>query len=193
MIGVQLFGCINCYILNNVFLNNSFTGIFIFNSNNNIISGNIILNNTIGILFLASIFNMISRNSFENNVYNLFLVISSCNLIQYNNFKYQKKISNILSGDSDNKYMGNFWNKPRLLPIIIWGFKTNRFGFIPFLPSLDVDWRPAKKPNDIDSTENRWAEFEIVIPRTRASNLQYLRLLEQYPLLKQFLQRLTFL
>ena len=61
---------------------------------------------------------------------------------------------NIFSMSSDNKWIGNFWNRPRLLPVIIWDvifrLPLRRFK----LSSIDIDWRPAKKPNYLDIIYN---------------------------------------
>ncbi len=147
IIGVQLLDSFNCFILDNVFSSNSFLGgIFLGNSNNNTISGNTILDNELGAWLVSSRYNTISENSFENNI---FFINSSCNNISCNNFKYShylRRYKGIFSFDSDNKWNGNFWNRPRLLPVLIWGFKITP---LRMRRSLDIDWRPAREPYDI--------------------------------------------
>ncbi len=149
IIGVQLLDSLNCFILDNVFSNTFLGGIFLGNSNNNTISGNTISDNELGAFLVSSRYNTISENSFENNGANIFIIKSSCNNISCNNFKYRFYfyIFNIFSLDSDNKWNGNFWNRPRLLPVLIWGFKTTLL--LRMRRSLDIDWRPALKPYDI--------------------------------------------
>jgi len=154
IIGVQLLDSLNCFILDNVFSSNIFLGgIFLGNSNNNTISGNTILDNELGVWLVSSRYNTISENSFENNGANIFIINSSCNNISCNNFKYRFYfyIFNIFSLDSDNKWNGNFWNRPRLLPVLIWGFKTTPL--LRMRRSLDIDWRPALRPYDIDGED----------------------------------------
>ena len=149
IIGVQLLDSLNCFILDNVFSNTFLGGIFLRNSNNNTISGNAILDNALGAWLASSRYNTISENSFENNGAIIFIINSSCNNISCNNFKYQFYfgIFNIFSLDSYNKWNGNFWNRPRLLPVLIWGFKTTPL--LRLRRSLDIDWRPAREPYDI--------------------------------------------
>ena len=149
IIGVQLLDSLNCFILDNVFSNTFLGGIFLGNSNNNTISGNAILDNALGAWLASSRYNTISENSFENNGATIFIINSSCNNISCNNFKYQFYfgIFNIFSLDSYNKWNGNFWNRPRLLPVLIWGFKTTP---LRMRHSLDIDWNPAQEPYDIE-------------------------------------------
>jgi hypothetical protein len=99
--------------------------------------------------------NKISNNYFENNILSICFLNSTDNQITYNNFYYQMNLNrNIFSMSSDNEWIGNFWNRPRLLPVIIWDvifrLPLRRFK----LSSLDIDWRPAKKPNDLDIVYN---------------------------------------
>jgi len=154
IIGVQILDSINCSVLGNVFSNNYLGGIALENSNNNTILSNIILNGGLGAMLCISGYNLISGNSFENNEINLLFFNSSCNHISYNNIRFGfsyalRRLKSILSIDSDNKWIGNFWNRPRLLPVLIWGFKTNSFTWFTKWYSFDVDWRPALKPYDI--------------------------------------------
>ena len=150
--GIQLINCVDCYILDNMLIYNAFFGgLYLFNSNNNTISGNIISNNLIGAYLAYSRFNNISGNSFENEVANIGLESSSNNIFSSNNFKYSHRSENIFTIDSDNKWYGNFWDRSRILPVIIWGFKIIRFFKFTFLiPSVDIDWNPASEPYDIE-------------------------------------------
>ena len=151
IIGIQLLDSINCFILGNVLSKNYFGGISLGNSNNNTIAGNIIFNGGLGVFLIASRYNTISGNSFENNGINIIIFNASYNHILHNNFRYShysRRIKSIFSIDSDNKWIGNFWNRPRLLPVLILGFKTiSSPGSM--WRSLDIDWRPALRPYDI--------------------------------------------
>ncbi len=154
--GVQLLDSINCFIVSNVFSNNYLGGISLLNSSNNTISGNIILNGGFGAMLFVSEYNLISGNSFENNEINILFFNTSCNHISNNNFKYShylRKLKSIFSFDSDNKWTGNFWNRPRLPPVLIWGFKTISSPWSMWR-SLDVDWRPALRPYDVDGEDS---------------------------------------
>lgn len=154
-IGLQLFETENCLISDNIFSNLGWAGLLAF-SNNNIISGNIFSNNIVGLLFGGCEGNKVSKNSFENNEIGLGFGWSSGNLISNNNFKYLYPFNkNIFSIESKNTWNGNYWNRGRLLPVLIWNFKIihlRRPRIIPTSP--DIDWRPARRLNDIDSFDN---------------------------------------
>ena len=163
IIGVQLLDSFNCFILDNVFSNTFLGGIFLGISNNNTISGNTILDNELGAWLVSSRYNTISENSFENTGGNIFFINSSCNNISCNNFKYShylRRYKGIFSFDSDNKWNGNFWNRPRLLPVLIWGFKIIDFPW-PMWRSLDVDWRPALRPYEVDVGDSTTVERNV--------------------------------
>ena len=50
-----------------------------------------------------------------------------------------------------NKWRGNYWQRSRIFPNIIFGKVEIRihFGNWKTLPWLQIDWRPAKKPYNI--------------------------------------------
>ena len=164
--GIQLYDCTNCYIKSNVLSSNGF-GIFIANSNSNIISGNILLNNWFGLLLTVGENNYISGNHFENGAMNVGLADTNNNLFLKNNFIFSKdnyvspdndflfklifnRLKSIVSIESDNKWNGNYWNRPRILPVLIWGNKVIKLFRYRNKLCLDVDWHPAQKPYDID-------------------------------------------
>jgi len=80
---------------------------------------------------------------------NVGVVISSCNLntIRNNNFIDNDKGLNFVYPITPtvNIIMENYWDKPRSLPKIIFGFKA----FILPFPWILIDWHPAKEPYDI--------------------------------------------
>jgi parallel beta-helix repeat protein len=190
LFGIQLIDTVNCLISDNDFSNNAIVGL-LFNSSHNNISGNIFSKNVAGLTFGDCKSNKISRNSFENNGFGLVFMISSCNHISYNNFKYPSGSlnRNIFSTESDNTWIGNFWNRPRILPALIWNFKRSNFRYLPLLPtSPDVDWRPAKQPNDINGVKGHCSALERTIPGNRMLTIPlFLNFLEQFPLLIRFL------
>jgi parallel beta-helix repeat protein len=152
--GIQLYECTNCYIKSNV-LSSSAMGIFLVNSTSNTISGNIFINNLIGLLFTFGENNNISGNHFEKGMLNVALISSNNNLFSKNNFIFNHTIllylvrKNIFSIDSDNKWEGNYWNRARLLPVLIWGNKLIKLFIYRNIPWLDIDWHPAKEPYEI--------------------------------------------
>ena len=190
LFGIQLIDTVNCLISDNDLSNNAIAGL-LFNSSNNKISGNIFSENVAGLIFGDCKSNKISRNSFENNGCSLLFTMSSCNHILYNNFKYHYRSlnRNIASTKSDNTWIGNYWNRPRLLPVLIWNFKRTNFKYLPFLPtSPDVDWWPAKQPNDINGVKNHWSSLERTIPGNRMITIPLLlNFLEQFPILHRLL------
>ena len=118
-----------------------------------------------------------------NNTWGIYLE-SSNNEISYNNFLMNVK--NAGAFECSNTWNRNFWNRPRLLPVIIWSYNPPRI-----LPSsLDIDWRPAKEPNDINGVKSHRATQEVTMPRNRAINGFFLKFLEQFPILRLLLQRL---
>ena len=117
-------------------------------SNNNIIKGNIIkMNKNNGIYLFESLFNNITCNRISlNNLYGIYLDFSSSNSIEKNNFFLNKKSA--FFRDSKNYWNQNYWNRPRILPKIIFG--TLEIG-PKTIPWFNIDWRPTRKPNDIGS------------------------------------------
>lgn len=153
---IQLYECSNCYLIENKLSNNA-VGMFIANSTSNTILGNICLNNWMGSILIYAENNNISENHFENDVLNVALQGSNNNLFSKNNFIFKLSFFYIIRHfrksvfllDSDNKWDGNYWNRARVLPVRIWGMKTIRLFIYHNIPSLDIDWHPAKVPYDI--------------------------------------------
>jgi len=88
-------------------------------------NNNISSNDKYGILFHKSPKNRFIENTFKENSINAFFN-------HYNNFWY-----------------GNYWDKPRLLPKLIFG----RIGMFDFIPWINIDWHPAQEPYDIPLQE----------------------------------------
>ena len=101
--------------------------------NNNIVTNNHIFNNTRGIGIFNSKGNGIEKNNIILNNYQAYF--------ETNFFKR-------------NAWRKNYWNRPRILPKVIFGLRVTdiiiwRFLIdIPF-PSVEIDWHPAKEPYDI--------------------------------------------
>jgi parallel beta-helix repeat protein len=188
LFGLQLVDTDNCLIVNNDFSNNDMTGILLF-SNNNIIHYNTFSNNMVGFIFGDCEGNDISTNSFENNQFSLFFLMSSGNFIQNNNFKYSYPTlnKNILSTKSKNTWNGNYWDRGRLLPVLIWNFEIINLRRLRIIPSSpDIDWRPARRLNDIDSFNNhRSAPINTNSEKRMLTILSLLNVLEQFPIIQK--------
>jgi parallel beta-helix repeat protein len=93
----------------------------------------------------------IERNSIVKNIFG-FQQEKGADHIYFieNNF-----INNIIKGyfvDSQCYFKNNYWNRPRLLPKLIFGMQIYYNLFLPHplkFPWVYVDWHPAQKPYDI--------------------------------------------
>ena len=90
--------------------------------------------------------NVIQFNTIENNAYGLHINTAGSSRIKQNNFinntrqaGFDQNINFILG----NRWIQNYWNRPRLLPYPIVGTV-----FV-IMPWVQLDWRPAKEPYDI--------------------------------------------
>ena len=122
-------------------------------SNNNLVHHNRIHNNQIttegaGIWLLEQAYNnTVSENEIYNNKVGIRVTHGSVdNVIQNNNFKKNFPISAMFMVRSTNSWDNNYWNRPRILPKPIIGFKT--VGKI-LIPWINIDWHPAKRPFEI--------------------------------------------
>jgi len=169
-VGMLIVDSKNCNIIQNSLDWNRVYNLFITHSEAISIIGNIIANSTDGILIeysernvikknyirsatryslrlLQSNYNTISHNSISDNSdvfesLGIFLFNSSDNTIDHNNFLRNNMNAGFMEGFR-NKWRGNYWKRPRLLPKLIIG---RRWFFIPW---INVDWFPAKILNDI--------------------------------------------
>jgi parallel beta-helix repeat protein len=178
-VGIELLNTDNCLISNNtISLNNPF-GIFMEGSNSNTIRGNNITSNKdYGMWLSDSRSNTITNNEISNNHWGAELsYYSDNNIIKSNNisknwygieFSYSDSNTIIKNNFIDNKirhasfeinslpgkntWMQNYWNRPRLLPKIIFGWLEKRLNsYIIPIPWIEFDWFPAKEPYDIRS------------------------------------------
>lgn len=117
-------------------------------SQGNTISENEIYNNNVGIqIGKASFDNIIQDNDISKNKIGVQLKNSSDgNTIRYNNFKKNFPITAVFNGCSTNTWDHNYWNRPRILPKPIIGYKT--IGKVP-IPWINIDRHPAKQPYDL--------------------------------------------
>jgi parallel beta-helix repeat protein len=150
--GIYLEGSSNNYISSNFINNQPFNGVGLYNSSNNVtIFNNTILNNGYsGIRIIDCSDNFVNKNFISKNLVGVRVEFSSDNTIIHNNF-----IKNIFweayhLGNKfflhKNIWIGNYWNRPRLLPKPIFG----RTGlFLNLIPWINIDWNPAEEPLDI--------------------------------------------
>lgn len=91
--------------------------------------------------------NTIINNSFFKNNIGIHIYLSNGNIIKNNTFQ-KNSISAVFRGRSQNIWHNNYWNRPRILPKIIFGYKM-MFNKIPIPCWLNIDKHPAKKPHEI--------------------------------------------
>jgi parallel beta-helix repeat protein len=136
-------------ISGNIVKSNKFNGIYLDEGTNNNISFNHIEDNNIGICFIIGTKNnLITRNNFIDNAHAIHLFYAPSNKIIKNNFINSEPTfthPNILFF---NKWNGNYWNRPTLVPKPILG-KIEKFQlhYLSFR-WYNIDWNPAKEPNE---------------------------------------------
>jgi len=177
-VGIELLNTDNCLIYGNTISLNNLFGIFMEHSSNSntitgnnitsnkdcgiwlsgsrstAITGNDISNNGDGIKFsYNSIGNIIEGNDISNNGDGIKFSHSGSNTIIKNNFidnKIHHAFFGIYSVPCKNTWMQNYWNRPRLLPKIIFGMREIRLNsYIIPIPWIEFDWNPAQEPYDI--------------------------------------------
>jgi parallel beta-helix repeat protein len=148
--GIADYLCYNNTIMDNIITLNKKGGIYLCMSSNYTIFGNNITMNTMyGIEIYSSDYNKIIRNNIQKNyISGLRFDHAHYNLIESNNF-IENKIQASFKFSRKNNWVENYWdnwigfrvNKPifHKFPKIIYGFL-----------GVYIDWRPAKKPYDID-------------------------------------------
>lgn len=143
-------------ISNNIFYSNINYAIgFDFYQSNNYVSNNIIKNSEKGISINGKN-NTVINNHFENN--ELGIYASSCDecLISKNNFVDNDKHATFFyyggfERTKTNKWRGNYWQKPRIFPCLIFGKIQIRIRIDEYITInwFQIDWFPAKAPYDI--------------------------------------------
>jgi PKD repeat protein len=102
--------------------------------------------------------------------------------------------------DYNYTFVSNDPDEDNILYYIEWGDGTYEYWFGPFESGINVTrthiWPPTKKvykirakAKDIYGAESNWSQFEVKIPRTRASfNPLFYLFLERFPLLERLLK-----
>ena len=146
--GLNVGNSSNNTIFGNEISKNCLFGITLLHySNYNIIKGNKITNhNSLGgiVIQFNSDNNSIEGNAISKNLGGISIADSNKNNILKNNFFNNKP--NALFGDCTNVWGKNYWNRPRILPKLIFGMvKINSR----YRLHINIDWFPAKKPYEI--------------------------------------------
>ena len=124
-LGISLSNCSNFEINGNRIINTSWYGVWLKDSsnNNNILRNSIVNSSEYGVYFYYSFFNVVKENNFIKNNRSAFFENSLV-----------------------NRWVRNYWERPRLLPYPIFG--KMKLGNITF-PWMNFDWHPAQEPYDI--------------------------------------------
>ena len=151
--------CNNNILGNNI--SNNDKGIGLYSSDKNMITENKIQSNSIGIDIANSSDNTIDNNDIKNNDRGI-EICSFRNKIINNNFLKNKMNAFFLKmynsvwefinnyHKDKNIWDGNYWNKPRVLPKIIFGDLIIIFVDLPiFAFVIEFDRHPASEPYDI--------------------------------------------
>ena len=146
LVGISCVDSSNHIICGNTITNN-YIGIDLLNCSNFEINGNRIANTSwYGFDISKSSKNNIVRNTIANtSEYGINLEYSSYNKIKENNFM-ENDCNAFFKSSSFNRWISNFWNRPRLLPYPIIG-KLKLWKIT--ISWINIDWRPAKEPYDI--------------------------------------------
>ena len=123
--GGYCFQTANSTIRNNIFRDNRWVGLWTMqSSSNNIHNNGFIGNIDIGLYIEYSINNEVFENQFLENDDGLYLEFSEENKIHHNDF-YNLKFNVFFVAASiyqaSNKIYNNFYDRPRLLPYLIFG------------------------------------------------------------------------
>ncbi|MCK5261133.1 MAG: right-handed parallel beta-helix repeat-containing protein [Thermoplasmatales archaeon] len=117
-------------------------------TNNDIEKNNIERNSNLGIDVFHSPSNVFLNNNIIYNSQGISLNWSSNNQLLENNLikhNFTDRLATFFES-YNTTWKNNYWNRPRILPKIIIGFKAT-----PLYLCIDIDFRPALQPNDITS------------------------------------------
>jgi parallel beta-helix repeat protein len=145
--GIRVTYSYHCNITSNILDDNYFYGIVIDKSPYTYISKNKVTNTSwFGIdIHYTSDTVICELNHIEKTGYTgIFLSRSQSNIIRNNNFIKNKHHAFYMN--CSNNWSGNYWNRPRILPMIIFGRKDP---FARFKNMIDFDWHPVQEPYDI--------------------------------------------
>ena len=145
----------NNTIANNI-IENNIIGLSTYLLGNSKIIGNIFKNNDlVGLDLEYESGHFISLNTFKNNPIAIFSFACEDCLITKNNFI--RNIRNVITTTRSHKWYRNYWDRPRILPKMLIGWKfggwiipPNGFPGIPWFYFWPIfDWHPASIPYNI--------------------------------------------
>ncbi len=164
--GIFFYNASDNSILKNTIQKNHHYGIwFSMNCNKNNITGNTLShNNDYGILLIMQCNNnnISGNNIIMNNGYGIYFYISDNNNIIGNNFlenKYHAGFKNC-----KNYWEKNYWNKPRIIPKLIFGTKY-------ILPWFNIDLHPLHLPYDISSINFKGNNPTFITEKNSENNI----------------------
>lgn len=140
-IGIWVYASSMLGVFNNTFEKNSWSGLWLYESNHNDISTNTFKSNDDGVLVFRSKTNHIINNTFSDNTGGLsFWSTCTRNTITMNNF-FTNQVQAYDQGA--NQWIGNYWDD--------WvGIQHSLLRFVPYriLGGIDADWHPVATPYD---------------------------------------------
>jgi parallel beta-helix repeat protein len=141
--GVNLEQTSNERVIHNIIINSSISGISLQHTKNtNEIKYNSINSCNISIDLWNCSNQIIKYNIIRDSYLGINLITVESNSIWYNSFIHNN-ITALFFNSYRNGWRMNYWNRPRLLPYLIFGI--NKFGDNSTY-WINVDWRPALKP-----------------------------------------------
>ncbi len=154
--GIYITNSFNSTIKNNK-IQSSLSGIYLFSSQKQILSYNIVTDCAKGIYLEESSDNTVNSNHLTGNQEGLFCLYASDNKVQYNNFisnEENAKFAKFFHQDFliPNKWKNNYWDDwigfgVKCIPGIMYIPCGNPIGT--FIPWMEMDWHPAKKPYEL--------------------------------------------
>ena len=130
-------------IFSNIVRNNNY-GVFLSNSERQMVAGNEIIFNNKSVYLRNSDHNSIYLNNISDSELGVYLENSENNMIGLNNFIDNERHAKFYKCER-NFFSQNYWDKSRIIPKFIFG-RAGNFGLIPW---VNIDFMPAKTPNDI--------------------------------------------
>lgn len=163
--GIELLGYGDNTISGNIIISNNYFGIFLSAGSNNSITGNYIFKNLGGIELEGSSNNNITGNTISKSRVGIslstivhgppmyYFLISEGNTIYKNNFLLNIRHARFgyisFLPISSNLWKQNYWNRPRVLPKLIFGLVSDIPPSYLIIPWFQIDWHPAKELYEI--------------------------------------------
>ena len=138
---------------NNTISRSNYSGLLI-SSRDTQISYNLVSNCSVGITITDCLRNIATRNVIQHCVYGVYLESAVMVTITQNTFLDNRLFSGLQQNTLLNRWSGNYWNRPRVIPkivpgkiVIIWHPDPIHYKGI-IIPFINIDWHPAKVPFD---------------------------------------------